>query len=64
MRSWASTISSLYFLEFLDDRIMRTQKASFRHEDYFQSKDIPIKDYTVDGKLAIFEKANIEELIS
>lgn len=33
-------------------------------KDYFQSKDIPIKDYTVDGKLAIFEKANIEELIS
>lgn len=31
-------------------------------KDYFQSQDIPIKDYTVNGKLRIFEKADIEEL--
>ena len=32
-------------------------------KDYFSSRDIPIKDYTVDGKLAIFEKADIRELV-
>lgn len=33
-------------------------------DDYFKSKNIPIKDYTIDGKLTIFEKANIEEILT
>jgi len=41
-----------------------SEKLYQMSKDYFHSKDIPIKDYTVDGKLAIFEKADIEELIS
>lgn len=34
--------------------------ALARH--YFDSKNIPIKDYTIDGKLTIFKKGRIEEL--
>jgi hypothetical protein len=32
--------------------------------EYFESKNIPIKDCTVNGKLRIFERAEVEELIS
>lgn len=31
-------------------------------KEYFQSRNIPIKDYTVNGKLRIFERAEVEEL--
>jgi len=32
-------------------------------KDYFDSKKIPITDFTVSGKLEIFKKGNIEKLI-
>lgn len=32
--------------------------------EYFDSKNVPIKDYTVNGNLTIFKKGNIEELTS
>ncbi|WP_369999074.1 6-hydroxymethylpterin diphosphokinase MptE-like protein [Winogradskyella sp.] len=31
---------------------------------YFESKEVPIVDYTVEGKLQIFDKGDIEELIN
>lgn len=31
-------------------------------KEYFQSQNIPIKDYTVNGNLRVFEKGNVEEL--
>lgn len=33
-------------------------------KDYFDNKSIPIKDYTVNGKLNIFEKGNVNDLIN
>ncbi|NNC44664.1 MAG: hypothetical protein HKN99_02155, partial [Winogradskyella sp.] len=33
-------------------------------KNYFDSMNVPIKDYTVDGKLQVFEKSNIEDLIA
>jgi len=33
-------------------------------KDYFESKDIPITDYTIDGKLEIFNKGNIKDLLN
>jgi hypothetical protein len=32
-------------------------------KEYFDTQQIPITDYTIDGKLQIFEKRNIDELI-
>lgn len=33
-------------------------------KDYFESRNIPITDYTVDGKLEIFTKGRIQELLN
>lgn len=40
-----------------------SEKAYLISKAYFDSKKIPITDYTVDGKLTIFERGEIQDLI-
>lgn len=40
-----------------------SEKAYITSKEYFNSKRVPIIDYTVDGKLLIFDKGNIDDLI-
>lgn len=40
-----------------------SEKAYLLAKNYFESKNISITDYTVNGKLLIFAKGNIEDLI-
>ncbi len=41
-----------------------SEKLYYITRQYFESRNIPITDYTVDGKLEIFEKGQIQDLVN
>lgn len=41
-----------------------SEKLYYISKEYFEAKNIPITDYTVNGKLEIFNKGNFKDLIS
>ena len=41
-----------------------SEKLYLISRQYFESRNIPITDYTVDGKLEIFNKGRIQDLLN